>query len=73
MGTIQAWKETPGMNSKETRRNRSAFETTMRAVLQWFGFAAFLFSASLLFLKMGFYELSVLFVNVSTSYGGQIK
>ena len=59
------------MNSKETRRNRSTFETTMRAVLQWFGFAAFLFSASLLFLKMGFYELSVSSTcsrDVSSSY-----
>ena len=59
------------MNSKETRRNRTTFETTMRAVLQWFGFAAFLFSASLLFLKMGFYELSVSSTcsrDVSSSY-----
>ena len=59
------------MNSKETRRNQSTFETTMRAALQWFGFAAFLFSASLLFLKMGFYELSVSSTcsrDVSSSY-----
>ena len=63
MGTIQAWQHQVGIikAGQLNKINACTYSTaaTMRAALQLSGLAAFLLSASLLFLKLDILKLSV--------------